>query len=418
MFSMFYLYKYLTHNLTANYMKLRSYEAFWLLKNGLMNSYPSLQEDIKCDVVVVGAGVTGALISHTLHIAGYNTVVIDKRDVAAGSSSATTSMLQYEIDTPMIDLARMIGEEGAVISYKAGVESLQVLEELVRKENVDGGFRLKKSLQVSHSKENIEKLKEEYHYRKKHGFNVEWLTSEEIKERYKMISYDGILSAEGASIDAYKFTHELFQKNQNRGLRIYDNTEIKKITYGDSVVIKTKNGSKIVCKKIVFCSGFETLKMFKEKYADIVTTFATVSEQNPEMHEILNDMLIWETGMPYIYMRTTDDNRLLVGGEDIPFKYNGVSDRLKRKKVEKLIKKTESLLPELDFIEDYRWAGAFGQTKDGLPYIGEHPEYKNAIFVLGFGGNGITFSAQGMNLVLKILAGEFDPLLYLYRFNR
>ena len=418
MFSMFYLYKYLTHNLTANYMKLRSYEAFWLLKNGLMNSYPSLQEDIKCDVVVVGAGVTGALISHTLHIAGYNTVVIDKRDVAAGSSSATTSMLQYEIDTPMIDLARMIGEEGAVISYKAGVESLQVLEELVRKENVDGGFRLKKSLQVSHSKENIEKLKEEYHYREKHGFNVEWLTSEEIKERYKMISYDGILSAEGASIDAYKFTHELFQKNQNRGLRIYDNTEIKKITYGDSVVIKTKNGSKIVCKKIVFCSGFETLKMFKEKYADIVTTFATVSEQNPEMHEVLNDMLIWETGMPYIYMRTTDDNRLLVGGEDIPFKYNGVSDRLKRKKVEKLIKKTESLLPELDFIEDYRWAGAFGQTKDGLPYIGEHPEYKNAIFVLGFGGNGITFSAQGMNLVLKALAGEFDPLLYLYRFNR
>ena len=418
MFSMFYLYKYLTHNLTANYMKLRSYEAFWLLKNGLMNSYPSLQEDIKCDVVVVGAGVTGALISHTLHIAGYNTVVIDKRDVAAGSSSATTSMLQYEIDTPMIDLARMIGEEGAVISYKAGVESLQVLEELVRKENVDGGFRLKKSLQVSHSKENIEKLKEEYHYRKKHGFNVEWLTSEEIKERYKMISYDGILSAEGASIDAYKFTHELFQKNQNRGLRIYDNTEIKKITYGDSVVIKTKNGSKIVCKKIVFCSGFETLKMFKEKYADIVTTFATVSEQNPEMHEVLNDMLIWETGMPYIYMRTTDDNRLLVGGEDIPFKYNGVSDRLKRKKVEKLIKKTESLLPELDFIEDYRWAGAFGQTKDGLPYIGEHPEYKNAIFVLGFGGNGITFSVQGINLVPKALAGEFDPLLYLYRFNR
>ena len=108
-------------------MKLRSYEAFWLLKNGLMNSYPSLQEDIKCDIAVVGAGITGALISHTLHRAGYNTVVIDKRDVAAGSSSATTSMLQYEIDTPMIDLAEMIGEEGAVISYKAGIESLQIL---------------------------------------------------------------------------------------------------------------------------------------------------------------------------------------------------------------------------------------------------------------------------------------------------
>ena len=399
-------------------MKLRSYEAFWLLKNGLMNSYPSLQEDIKCDVAVIGAGITGALISHTLLKAGYNTVVIDKRDVASGSSSATTSMLQYEIDTPMLDLAEMVGEEGAVISYKAGVASLQTLEDLIREENIDGGFGIKKSLQVSHSKENIVKLKKEYHFRKKHFFNVEWLSSEEIKERYKINSHDGILSAEGASIDAFKFAHELFYKNYNRGLRIFDHTEIKKITYGDNVVIRTKNGNKIVCKKIVFCSGFETLKMFKDKYADIVTTFATVSEQNPDMHNELKDLLIWETGIPYIYMRTTDDNRLLVGGEDIPFKYNGINDRLKRRKADKLIKKTESLLPHYNFIEDYRWAGAFGQTKDGLPYIGEHPDYKNAIFVLGFGGNGITFSAQGMKLVLKILAGEYDPLLYLYRFNR
>lgn len=399
-------------------MKLRSYEAFWLLKNGLMNSYPSLQENIKCDIAVIGAGITGALISHTLHKAGYDTVVIDKRDVGAGSSSATTSMLQYEIDTPMIDLANMIGEEGAVISYKAGIESLQTLENLIREENLDGGFGIKKSLKLSHSKEYIEKLEEEYHFRKKHLFNVEWLKSEEIKERYKIDSYDGILSAEGASIDAFMLTHELLNKNSKRGLRVYDHTEIKKITYGENVIIRTKNGNKIICKKVVFCSGFETLKMFKEKYADIVTTFAVVSEQNPDLQDELKDLLIWESGMPYIYMRTTDDNRLLVGGEDIPFKFNGVNDKLKSKKADKLIKKTQNLVPNFNFIQDYKWAGAFGQTKDGLPYIGEHPGYKNAIFVLGFGGNGITFSVQGMELVLNILAGKYDPLLYLYRFNR
>ena len=59
-------------------MKLRSPEAFWLLKNGIINSYPSLQEDTQCDIAVIGAGITGALISHALHRAGYNTVVIDK----------------------------------------------------------------------------------------------------------------------------------------------------------------------------------------------------------------------------------------------------------------------------------------------------------------------------------------------------
>ena len=92
-------------------MKLRSPEAFWLLKNGILNSYPSLQENISCDIAVIGAGITGALISHALHKAGYDTVVIDKRDVANGSTADTTSILQYEIDTMMVDLAKMIGEE-------------------------------------------------------------------------------------------------------------------------------------------------------------------------------------------------------------------------------------------------------------------------------------------------------------------
>lgn len=118
-------------------------------------------------------------------------------------------------------------------------------------------------------------------------------------------------------------------------------------------------------------------------------------------------------------MRTTDDRRLLIGGEDVPHKYNGFTDKLKNKKANTLIAKVRQLFPTIRFTEDYNWAGAFGNTKDGLPYIGEHPDFPNAIFVLGFGGNGITFSVQGMRLVLKLLAREQnDPLLTHYRFNR
>ncbi len=399
-------------------MKLRSPEAFWLLKNGILNSYPTLQESINCEIAVVGAGITGALISHALHQAGYDTVVIDKRDVGTGSSSATTSMLQYEIDTPLVDLAGMIGENEAVECYKAGIESIRILDELVKSEDLNCGFELKKSLQVSHSKKNIKNVEKEFRLRKKHGFNARWLTSEEIKEKYKMESYPGILSDEGASVDAFQFAHELFYKNSKRGLRIYDHTPIKEIKYGDKVEILTENDYTVTCNRVVFCSGFEALSMFKKKYADIVTTFACVSEQNINLYDELKDILIWDTDNPYIYMRTTDDKRLLIGGEDIPYKFSGLTDKLKNKKADKLMKKIHELFPTIKFIEDYNWAGAFGVTKDGLPYIGEHPDFKNAIFVLGLGGNGITFSVQGMELVLKILAGQNDSLLHYYRFDR
>lgn len=400
-------------------MELRSPESFWLLKNGILRSYPSLQENVDCDIAVIGAGITGALISHTLHHAGYKTVVMDKRDIANGSTSATTSMLQYEIDVPMHKLAGMIGEEGAIACFRAGIRSISVLESLIKKEKIHTGFERKKSLQVAHHKKAVAELETEYFFRKKAGFRVEWLSSEAIRQQYHMESQPGILSEEGASIDAFQVAHELIRKNHEKGMQVFDHTLIKKIFYEKKqVTIVTEKGYRVSCKKIIFCTGFETLHLFRKKYADIISTFACVSEQHFNLFPSLNDILIWDTADPYIYLRTTDDKRLLVGGEDVPYKYNGFSEKIKTKRISNLIRKTEELFPTLRFIEDYRWAGAFGVTKDGLPYIGEHPDFPNAVFVLGLGGNGITFSVQAMELVLKILAGETDPFLHYYRFDR
>lgn len=175
-------------------------------------------------------------------------------------------------------------------------------------------------------------------------------------------------------------------------MRVFDHTSIKKINYGSPVTIITEEGYKVVCKRVVFCTGFETFRMFKKRYANIISTFACVSEQNINLYDELKDILIWDTDLPYIYMRTTDDRRLLVGGEDVPFRNGEIRDKIKDWKAVRLQEKLRRLFPTIYFKEDYNWTGAFGTTKDGLPYIGEHPDFKNAIFVLGLGGNGITFS--------------------------
>ncbi|WP_198512308.1 FAD-binding oxidoreductase [Flavobacterium sp. 1] len=60
----------------------------------------------------------------------------------------------------------------------------------------------------------------------------------------------------------------------------------------------------------------------------------------------------------------------------------------------------------------------FEETKDDLPYIGKHPNFESAYFVLGFGGNGITFSVIGMDLVSKMLKNEKHPLQEYFRFRR
>lgn len=384
-----------------------------------MHSYPFLGENIQTELVVVGGGITGALVSHALVEKGYEVTLIDKRDIGQGSTSATTSMLQYEIDVPMYKLAGMIGEKEAVACYKAGVDSIRRLYALVQEQELDCGFEWKKSLYLAHNKSAADHLKKELRLREKYGFDVEWLDHQATRELYGAQSHGGILSGVGGSVDAYRFAQELIMKNVKRGMQVYDQTEAKSFDFdGKRVTITTDCGSKIACRKVILCTGFEATRQLKEKIAKLFYTYVTISEQDIELNEKLRQLLLWDTDDPYTYMRTTSDNRLLVGGADTSFRWPFFQQKYKEYKEKQLLKNLEHILPGIDFVPDYNWGGTFASTKDGLPYIGQSPEYDYALFVLGFGGNGITFSAQAMDIIIDLLEGKPNELARYYRFGR
>ena len=400
-------------------MRLRTFESFWLVKNGLLYSYPSLHEDMKTEILVIGGGITGALISHSLMEAGYQVMLIDRRDIAMGSSSATTSMLQYEIDVPMYKLSEMIGEDAAAQCYKSGIEAILELEKLVATTKIDCGFKMKESLFLAHSKDASVWLKKEFKIREKHDIAVKWLSATEVKKEYGVKCHGAILSEVAASVDAFKLAHELIQQNVKRGMKVFDQTEIDKIeTSGPEPKVILKTGETIEAKKIICCTGFESTKLLKEKVADLFYTYATVSEQGIKLNKLIDNTLIWDTGDPYHYMRTTDDGRFLIGGEDSSFNIALFQQKIKERKADKLIKSIKKIILGIEFIEDFSWAGTFGTTKDGLPYIGKSPEYENTFFVLGFGGNGITFSVRGMGMILDLLSGKDHKLAEFYKFGR
>ncbi len=98
-------------------MNLRSPYPYWLLRHGIINSYPSLDVDLKTDIVIMGAGISGALVANQLCQAGYRVVIVDRRHAGMGSTAASTSLLQYEIDKPLHQLINVVGEKNAVRSY-------------------------------------------------------------------------------------------------------------------------------------------------------------------------------------------------------------------------------------------------------------------------------------------------------------
>ncbi len=401
-------------------MKLKSNEPFWLVKNGLKYSYPSLDRDISTDVLIVGSGITGSLIAHRCMQEGYKTVLVDRREIANGSSSATTSMLQYEIDVPLYELIRQIGEEGAVAAYQACFDSIDQLAEVVQQVNSGCGFENKESLYFAAYKKDVAWLREEFETRKKYGFPVLWLSAEDIREKYGLENtYGGILSAKGGSIDAFCLAHDILAYNHKKGLEIYDKTDIEEVHYGrNGVKVTTDYGNTIKAKKIIYCNGFESTELIKENFVKLLSTYAVVSEVSANECKALDKTLFWNTASPYIYMRTTDDGRLLIGGEDEDFVSAKKRDGLLNRKGKRLETQVQKIFPGYNFRSDFIWAGTFGETKDGLPYIGTHKDFPGAYFVLGFGGNGITFSVIGMDMVAEMLHGKKHVLSKYFKFGR
>lgn len=401
-------------------MDLKSNEPFWLLKNGLISSYPSLKYDEECDVLIIGGGITGSLIAHQMIKDGYETILIDKREICNGSTSATTSMLQYEIDVPLYKLIDLIGEKGAVESYKACSKSIDTIAKLTKEIKSRAGFKRKQSLYFASKKKDAVWLEKEYEARKKSGFDVTWLGCEDIEERFGFQNtYGGILSKQGASIDAFKFAHELLRFNANKGLKVFDKTEMKSVKYlRDYNLALTTDGYNIKAKKIIYCIGYESKMLIKENFVDLKSTYAMVSEIDKEKFKNIEHTLVWNTDKPYVYMRSTDDERLLIGGGDEDFYDAEKRDSFLDKKEKEIRRHLKRIQPDYLFYTDFVWAGTFGETKDGLPYIGTHENFKNSYFVLGFGGNGITFSVTGMEMASSFMKNEEHKLSEYFKFGR
>lgn len=400
-------------------MNIRSNEPFGLLKKSILYSYPSLHEDLSCEILIIGGGITGALMAHACIKNGFDTILIDKREIAHGSTSATTSMLQYEIDIPLHRLSRRIGKEGATASYEACRQSIGEIAALVKETGSACDFEYKQSLYFAGKKKDIGWLKTEYEHRKQAGFEVEWLEGISIKEQYGLVAEGGICSADGGSIDAFQFTHDILHYNHQKGLRIFDKTEVTKIRHLDGKVIAgMQTKASVSAKYIIYCTGYEAQDFLPEKIVNLKSTYAIVSEKITDLPAELHKTLFWNTDSPYLYLRSTAEGRILIGGEDEDFRNPLKRDGLLDRKREKLLHAVHRLLPDIHFIDDFAWCGTFGETKDGLPYIGTHQKFPNSYFCLGFGGNGITFSVMGANMIVNKIKGKAELLSHFFRFGR
>lgn len=400
-------------------MNLTSDHPFWSVRNGLVADYPSLTCDLICDVVIVGGGITGALAAFHLADAGVSTVLVDKRDIGTGSTSGSTGLLQYEVDVPLRKSVQQIGAAKANRSYQLCLEAVNKLESLVKKICIRCEFEKKPSLFVVRAKNEIPELREEFHLRKKLGIKLDFWEEAEIKKHFPFSRPAALFSHDGGQVDPHRLTFGLLNNAGERGLRIFDRTEIVRfVPNRRGIELITDKGFKIKARRAIIAAGFESKKYLDSESGTLKSTYALISEPVSDLRDWHRRSLIWESGSPYLYLRTTAENRIIVGGEDEPFVNATRRDAMIPEKTRILLRKFARLFPEIKLQTAYAWAGTFGGTKDGLAYIGKHRSLPHAYFALGYGGNGITYSLIAAEIIRDGFLGRKNPDAAIFAFGR
>lgn len=400
-------------------MDLTSGYPFWPVKNGLLQAYPPLDEDAACDVLVIGGGITGALIAFHLVEAGIDTIVVEKRDIGLGSTSATTALILYEIDTTLKELIGAVGERHAVRAYLACLEGVRRFGDVVDRLDDRAGFERRHSVYLASRQQDVGLFEDEYELRRRHGIRLDLLTKQDIEARYPFARPAGLLSYDAAQVDAYRLTHALLRCVSRSGARVFDRSEVIGITTDKSeVTARTIRKASIRARRVVFATGYESAAYLREPVARLISTYALVSEPLPSFDGWSDQSIIWEHADPYLYLRTTEDGRAMIGGEDEDFRDPVRRDRLIARKTRDLQRKFARLFPAMKLEVAFSWTGTFGETKDGLAYIDKTAEWPRAWFALCYGGNGLTFGILAAEIIRDGILGKRHEYADLFRFDR
>ena len=367
-------------------------------------------ENLKCDALIVGGGITGSLIAERLTRQGLDVVIIDRELPGRGSTAASTSMLLWEIDRSLRELTDTYGFERASRAYQASLHAVSGLKSLVAELGLPCDMREKDSIYLAAGSTSKE-LIEEHDLRQRANLPGAFLDHAMLLENFGIARAGAIVSPGAADADPIKLAHGLLTVAVSRGARLFEAEATEIDAASRSVAVQLQNGRQIEARHVILATGYVMPKIIHSTIQTVSSSWAIATAPQPD--NIWKDgALIWENSKDYLYVRTTASGRIIIGGEDSDdVTEPDARDALIPEKSHILAERLGALWPPANPEIAYSWAGTFDTTSDGLPLIGPVPGKKGTYAAYGYGGNGITFSFLAAQLIGGLIAGETSKLV-------
>lgn len=388
---------------------MRTGRPIWLSKRRPSISTLTLDRSLTCDVAVIGAGISGALIAEGLTEAGLDVVILDRRPPVSGSTPASTALLQYELDTPLSLMAKRIGRTRAERLWRRSRLAVDALRERTERLGLDVEAETRGSIYLDGNILNPGALAIEAEARRRAGFEVELIGPSEVEARYGIHRRHAIIGFGNYIADPMRMAAAYLKIAQARGARIFSPVDVTEVHPSESEVrLRTADGPDIIARQVIFATGYEMMKGVPRKGNHIMSTWVIATRPQPKAIWPTGAM-IWEAADPYLYIRTTPRGEIICGGEDEEIDDAAARDTKIDAKAHTLARKLGALLPNVDPTPAFAWAGSFGNSRVGSPTVGRVPKMPNCYAAMGYGGNGITFSMMAAQMLRGLITGSGDP---------
>lgn len=379
--------------------------SYWK-NNTPLPSFASLKDNIKTDILIVGAGITGITTAYLLRNQGFNVTLIESDTMLSGTTEYTTGKITAQHGLIYHELIQHFGEEKAKQYYQAAIDAKQWIHDTIIKEQLDCDFTTQDAYLYTNDEKEIKNLDKEYEAYQQLKIDGELVT----KMPLDIPIQKALVMKNQAQFHPLAFLKQLVTAIYEDGINIYEHTTAVDLDYQDKIIVTTKDNHKIACKQIIMASHYpfhdKSGMFFSRMYEERSYLIAVKTNTKFPGGMYIN------AEQPTRTVRATTENGeevWLVGGE-----------RHKTGQEKEAFNHHEQL--EL-FADQYfgitsyqnRWSAQDLTTVDKLPYIGPITEKKpRAMIATGFRKWGMTSGTLAAMIISDLLLKNENPYATLF----
>lgn len=367
--------------------------------------WPALDNDIVCDVCVIGGGFTGLSSALFLTEAGYDVVVLEAARVGFGASGRNGGQVvnSYSRDVDVIE--KQYGRESAKMLGNMMFEGAEVIRDRIDRYAIDCDYR-QGGIFAALNNRQLQHLKaQQARWREFGNHELELLNETGIRREIASDRYvGGLLDHRGSHLHPLNLALGEAEAIRRHGGRIYEQSEVLAVQYGAPHQVKTAHGS-VRAKFVVFAGNAYLAPHLEPRLSrlsipcgsQIITSEPLSADRALAL--LPGNRCVEDCNYLLDYFRLTADNRLLYGGGVI---YGAREPRDIEALIRPKLVKTFPQLAGLRF--DYAWSGNFLLTLSRMPQMGRLEN--GVLYIQGDSGHGVTFTHLAGKLVAEALQGK------------